>query len=117
MLQGRGRGDVCLERSGAREACCGPGDVDARGGVEVWSSGGALQALPQKRYGDLELWRRVAGVRTCRRYRGIELEVRCRRRDIEVWRPGALEACCGCRDVSEASRYGGLEMHRRRVDV
>ena len=44
------------------------------------------------------------------------LEVRCRRRDIEVWRSGVLEACCKRRDVGEfASR--GLEMRRRCVDV
>ena len=33
MLRALGRG--CLKRSGAREACCGDADVEARGGVEV----------------------------------------------------------------------------------
>ena len=67
MLRAWGRGHVCLKRSGAGEACCGPGDMEARGGVEVWSSG-ALKVrcrhvdVEVQRHGALELWRRAAGV-------------------------------------------------------
>jgi len=35
----------------------------------------------------------------CCLFASRDLEVRCRCRDIEVWRSGALEACCGCSDV------------------
>ena len=49
--------------------------------MELWGSGCALQELPQKRYGDRELWRRAARVvtwRRRRRHRGIgALEMRC----------------------------------------
>src|SRR6266513_2689428 len=70
------RGGVCLKRSGAREACCG---IDIQ---EVWrcaagvlplclkSSGDALQACI---CGGTELWSSGGGVETCRRYRGMEL--------------------------------------------
>ena len=60
---------------------------------------------------DLEIWRRAARVGTCRRHRGMELWSgggalqACRRGDVEVWRSGALKACCACRDVEEAQRY------------
>jgi len=30
--------------------------------MKLWSSGGAMQALPQKRHGDRVLWRRAARV-------------------------------------------------------
>ena len=53
-------------------------------------------------------------VGTCRTDRGME--VRCRRRDIEVWRSGALEACCTCSD-EEAQRFGVLKMRCSRRDI
>src|SRR6266480_4544692 len=117
------RGGVCLKSSGAREACCGLGDVEVfasralevrcrrvasrdlelgRHAVglgtlpqkrclpqELRSSGGALQALPQKRYGDLQFWRRAAGLGTWRRHR--LLEMRRRRVDVEVFASRTLE--------------------------
>jgi len=78
--------------------------------MELRSSGSALQALTQKRYGALELWRRAAGVGTWRSLpqevwrcvagvlppRGMELqssEVRCRRclkRSMERWSSSVL---------------------------
>ena len=47
--------------------------------------------------------------------------MRCRRRDIEVWRSGALEACCTCRDVQEEPQryrnYGDALLACGRGDV
>ncbi len=68
-----------------------------------------------------ELWRRAVGVREARSSEA--LEVRCRRRAVEVfvsralelwrravgvatWRCGALETYCRCSD-EEVTRYGG----------
>jgi len=68
--------ELCLKRSGVREACCGPEDV------EVFASRG-LEACCGP--GDVE----VASIRA--------LEMRCRRVDVEMFclkRPGALEARC-----------------------
>src|SRR5436190_7489709 len=78
-------------RSGAREACCRPGDVEVwrcvagvqmwrHRGMKLWSSGGRLQS--------------------------------CRRGGVEVWRSGASKACCGRGDVEEAQRYGAPELWR-----
>ena len=64
MLRARGRGDVEVWRCGAREAC-GPGDVEARAVVEVWSSG-APEVRGRRVRGGVEvwpeLWRRTATV-------------------------------------------------------
>ena len=89
----------------------------------------------------MQIWRRAAGVGTCRTRRGMELWrsggslQACRCGDVEVWRSGALEACCGFRDVQEEAqryrssgdalqalsykRYGDLKLWRRgaRSDV
>jgi len=64
MLRARGRGGVCLKRSGGREACCAPGDVEACGGVEVSSSGAVESCCRCKTWRSLpqEVWRCVAGV-------------------------------------------------------
>ena len=87
MLQAWGRGGVCLKRSEAREAGCGPGDV------EVWRCDadlGTWRCLPQEMWssgGMLRAWGR--GGR-------------------EVWSSGALEACCRRSDVEARSSVGTL---------
>jgi len=80
MLRARGRGGVCLKRSGAREAYCGPGDVVSK---EVWRC--AVGVLPLR---GMKLW--SFAVKSCRRG-GVCLK-----------RSGAREACCGAGDVEEA---------------
>jgi len=47
------RGGVCLERSGTREACCGPGDVEvfASRDRELETHAAGLGTLPQKMSG------------------------------------------------------------------
>src|SRR6266480_7153589 len=70
-------------------------------GVGTWRrrrglrSGDALQALPQKRYGDLEACCRCTDVEEAERYGAVEM--RRRRADVE-----------------EAERHGALEMRCRR---
>ena len=72
----------------------------------------------------MELWRRAAGVGTCRTHRGMELWSSggtlqaCRRGDVEVWRSGALEAAA--RVGTWRRRHRGiraLEMRCTREDV
>ena len=56
MLRERGRGGgMEIWRSRAREACCRPGDVEARGGMEISSSRDMLEA--RGRGGGMEVWR------------------------------------------------------------
>ena len=65
------------------------------GGIEIGSSGDALQALPQKRYGSAAR-RRVPRVATWRRHKRFgALEMRCSRRDIEVWSSSVLLVVVG----------------------
>ena len=54
MLQACKRGGVEIWRSGAREACCGRGDVEVFASLpqELGRSGGMLRALIYKRSGD-----------------------------------------------------------------
>ena len=56
--------------------------------MELWSSGGVLQALPQKRYGDLDASRRC---RDMEEFVSRSLEMRCRRVDVEMFASRALE--------------------------
>jgi len=42
------------------------------------------------------------------------LEVRCRRWDIEVWRSGAREACCGAGDVDLQRSGDALQIDAKR---
>ena len=58
-----------------------------------------------RRCGGVEVWRPGGVLQACRRG------------DVEVCRSGAREACCMCRDVEEAQRFGAVEMRCRRVDV
>ncbi len=54
-------GGICLKRSGAREACCGPGDVEvfASRDLELGRHAAGLETLPQKRSrGMLRAWER-----------------------------------------------------------
>ena len=63
----------------------------------MWSSGGTLQALPQKRcmeIGALEACRACRDVEEEEAQRFGALEMRCNRSDIEVWRSGTLEPRC-----------------------
>ena len=127
MSRARGRGGVCLKRSGDRELGRHAAGLDI---LEVWRcaagvlplSGMKLWSFAVKscRCGGVCLKRSGAREACCGRgdveaRRGVcikssgALEVHCRRRDIEVWSSGASEACCRCRDVEEfASR--GLEV-------
>ncbi len=92
MLRVRGRGGVRLKRSGAREACCGPGDVASK-----------------------EVWRCAAGVLPLR---GVEprTEAHCRRRDVEVFVSRDRElGRCGV--GVQTWRYGGSEFWRCAASV
>jgi len=80
MLCAWTRGDVCVKRSGAREACCGPGHVAV------------------SRHGDLELGRHAVRLETWR-CRGMEIwsagGMLCawRRGGVCLKRSGAREVC------------------------
>ena len=108
-LQACKRGGVCLKRSEAREVCRRPGDVASK---EVWRCAADVQTrrcLPQEIWSSgvrrrrclfvsraPELWRCAARVGTCRRHRGMELWSSggalqaCRRGDVEVWSSNVL---------------------------
>src|SRR5947207_6054438 len=88
-------------------AGCKGAVVEARG-MEGRSSGGALQALPQKRYGALELWRRAAGVGTWRTHRGIDLW-KCAA-GVSTWRCGGMELCSSGGVLWVLGRVGGIEV-------
>ncbi len=75
--------------SGALESC-------GRRGREVWNSG-AREARSGRV--DVEEWELGSS--------GVALQAY-RRGGVE--RSAALEACCACRDVEEAQRYGALEL-------
>src|SRR6266480_7597984 len=94
------RGGVCLKRSGAREACSEPGDVEARGRVCLKSSGAldarcrcmdveviasrALEACCGP--GEVDVWRSGVGRRMLRAYRRRGIEVWRRTADVQTWR-------------------------------
>jgi len=82
MLRAWRRGGDCLKRSGAREACCGPGDVEARRGVEVWISGALEVRCRRVDARALEACCRCRDVEEAGRYEGLEM--RRRRVDVEV---------------------------------
>ena len=92
-------GGFCIEQVWER---CLRSPSDVRSDVEVWRSGGALQA---RRYGGMGAWR-SGGVQTRREYR--VLEERCRRVDVEVWSSGALELW----RRAEAWRRRGMDRRR-----
>src|SRR6266480_4454458 len=105
------RGGVCLERSGTREACCGPGDVEvfASRDRELETHAAGLGTLPQKMSGGM-LWawgrgdasrclpqelRCSEGAQQACRRGGVDVWSNgdalqpCRRGDVEVWKAGA----------------------------
>jgi len=87
VLWAWGHGGVEVWRSGAGEACCGPGDVEARGDVEVWSSG----ALDARCRCCLKRGMEISSSRSMLRALG--------RGGVDVWTSGAQEACCRLGDV------------------
>jgi len=97
---------------------CSPGGgaadlgTSSHGGMELRSSGGALQAC---RRGGIEVWN-AGGVRRGGRKSSGGLEARCRRRDVEVWSSGGLEARCRRSDI-ELWRSGGSGARCRCSDV